>query len=135
MNYKICDIKTIETEGAGNLSFFEAGKDIPFDIKRVYYIHGADRGVIRGGHAHKELSQFIICLYGMIRFNIDDGKKKEEIILDSPTKGIYLESGLWREMVWEQKESVLCVMASEYYDEDDYIRDYDDFIKWKNDRS
>lgn len=131
MRYDIKNIKTIKTMEEGNLSFFESKKDIPFQIKRVYYIYGADEGVIRGGHAHKKLYQFVICVYGKIRFIIDDGSKKREFILDSPERGIYLEPGLWRDMIWEEKNSVLCVMASEYYDETDYIRDYELFKEWK----
>lgn len=132
MKYKKIKIRTIKTEKEGNLSFFESHRDIPFDIKRMYYIYGADKGVIRGGHAHKELHQFIICVYGKIRFIVDDANKKEEIILDSPEKGVYFMPGLWRDIIWEQKDSVLCVMASEYYDESDYIRNYELFKKWKN---
>lgn len=131
MNYRTIEIRTIKTEKEGSLSFFESERDIPFIMKRMYYIHGADKGVYRGGHAHKELYQFVICVYGKILFIIDDGNKKQEIVLDSPEKGLYLEPGLWRDMIWEQKDSVLCVMASEYYDENDYIRDYDLFKKWK----
>lgn len=131
MEYELKKIKTISADNEGSLSFFEAKRDIPFDIKRVYYIHGANAGVVRGGHAHKALFQFIICVYGKIRFQLDDGKRKEEIILDSPGKGIYIKPGLWRDMIWEQDDSVLCVFASEYYDETDYIRDYKLFIEWK----
>ena len=106
-------IRTISAGKEGKLSFFEAKRDIPFDIKRVYYIYGAEKDSVRGGHAHKGLYQFIICMYGKIRFIIDDGISKEELILDTPEKGIYLEPGLWRDMVWEKEDSVLCVMASE----------------------
>ena len=131
MNYKVIEVKTVRTQQEGTLSFLESQKDISFDIKRMYYIYDANKGVVRGGHAHKKLYQFIVCVYGKIRFILDDGIRKEEIILDSPQKGVYVEPGLWRDMVWEQKDSVLCVMASEYYDEADYIRDYEEFKEWK----
>lgn len=131
MNFREINVKTVKTEKEGILSFFESKRDIPFDIKRMYYIYGADKGVVRGGHAHKGLYQFVICVYGKILFIIDDGKEKKEIVLDSPGKGLYLEPGLWRDMIWKQKDSVLCVMASEYYDETDYIRDYELFKEWK----
>lgn len=132
--YEKRTIKTISAGRAGKLSFFEAQRDIPFDIKRVYYIYGAEKDCIRGGHAHKELCQFIICMYGKIRFIINDGVNKYEVVLDSPEKGIYLEPGLWRDIIWETKDSVLCVMASEFYDESDYLRDYNEFLEWKNQR-
>lgn len=131
MKYKEIQIKTVNAAQEGSLSFFECKRDIPFDIKRVYYIYGAEAETVRGGHAHKELYQFVICVYGKIRFIIDSGNKREEILLDTPQKGIYLEPGLWRDMVWEEKDSVLCVMASEYYDEADYIRSYEEFREWK----
>lgn len=130
MSYLFQHIKTKETENEGSLSFFECKRDIPFDIKRVYYIYGADKGTIRGGHAHKKLYQFVICVYGKVRFILDDGNKKEEFLLDSPQKGVYIEPGLWRDMIWEEKDSVLCVMASEYYNEEDYIRNYNMFKEW-----
>ena len=129
MKYKEIRVRTISAKKEGTLSFLESRKDIPFLIKRFYYIYGAEKGTRRGGHAHKQLQQFVVCVYGKIRFIIDDGFEKEEILLDAPNKGIYLGSGLWRDMIWEQKDSVLCVMASEYYDESDYIRNYADFIR------
>lgn len=124
------NIKTITDSMKGSLSFFEANKDVPFDIKRIYYIYQVPVGIKRGGHAHRELSQMLFCLYGQIKIVLDDGTKKEEVILDEPSKGLIISKGIWRDMIWEKDNSVLCVAASDYYDESDYIRDYDEFIKY-----
>ena len=130
MQYRLLLIRTIETPGEGYLSFFEGGIELPLEIKRIYYIHGTSAGVLRGGHAHRQLRQLLFCPYGRIRILLDDGREKAEVLLDSPDKGLLLDSGLWREMLWEQSDSVLCVAASEHYDEADYIREYDRFLAW-----
>lgn len=122
-------INTRQTPLLGSLSFFEAKRDIPFDIKRIYYIYQVPNGAQRGGHAHKALSQILFCPYGQIRIILDDGISKEEVVLDNPSKGLLISKGIWRNMIWEMDGSVLCVAASAYYDEDDYIRKYDDFLK------
>ncbi len=124
---KVVNIKTIPTEGAGTLSFFEGQHDLPFDIKRIYYIAGVPEGVRRGFHAHKALQQLIFCPYGRVQMVIDDGTVREEIELSDPSVGIVIDKPVWREMLWLQKDSVLCVAASDYYTEDDYIRDYAQF--------
>lgn len=129
MKRYILKINTRKTPLMGSLSFFEANKDIPFDIKRIYYIYQVPNGVQRGGHAHLTLSQILFCPYGQIRVVLDDGIKKEEVILDEPSKGLIIPSGIWRDMIWEINNSVLCVAASNYYDESDYIRDYGEFKK------
>lgn len=131
MQYRTIDIKTINQEGIGGLSFFEAEKDIPFPIKRIYYITDVPMGIKRGFHAHKELKQLLFCPYGKICITLDDGINREDIILDAPSKGIVIESPLWREMLWLEENSVLCVAASDYYSEQDYIRDYDEFIEFQ----
>lgn len=127
---KILNIKTIPTLNAGEVSFFEACKDIDFDIKRVYYISKVPEGIRRGFHAHKELKQILFCPYGKIQIILDNGTEREEITLDDPSVGIVLNSLVWREMLWLQKDSVLCVAASEYYEPEDYIRDYEEFKKY-----
>lgn len=129
---RIIKIKTIPTVNAGELSFFEANHDIPFDVKRIYYISKVPEGVRRGFHAHKELKQLLFCPYGKIQLVIDDGKKREEITLSDPSVGIMIERPIWREMLWLEKDSVLCVAASDYYSTDDYIRDYNEFLKFQN---
>lgn len=113
----------------GSLVALEQNKNIPFEIKRIYYIFDTKQGVVRGLHAHKALKQVAIALKGSCRFVLDDGINKEEIILDCPTKGILIDSCLWREMHDFSEDCVLMVLASEHYDESDYIRDYAAFLQ------
>ena len=129
MEYSIIDIRTIGTTDRGQLSFFEAERDVPFEIKRIYYIYDAPQDVERGGHAHRNLSQVLWCPYGEIEILLDDGNTRKSILLDDPTKGLVISDLIWREMVWKQKGSVLAVAASAYYDEKDYIRNYDQFMQ------
>lgn len=109
---------------------FESQKDIPFDIKRIYYIYDVPINTKRGMHAHKSLQQILWCPHGIVEINLDDGIKKESYFLDSPNKALLIENGIWRDMYWKKEGSVLCVAASDYYDENDYIRDYDKFLKY-----
>ena len=130
-----CDvirIKTIPTVDAGELSFFEANHDVGFDIKRIYYISKVPEGVRRGFHAHKELKQLLFCPYGKIQLILENELGREEIELSDPSIGVVIDKPTWREMLWLQKDSVLCVAASDYYKVDDYIRDYKDFIEYIN---
>lgn len=122
------DIKTISTANQGSLSFFEAERDIPFEIKRLYYIYGAPDGTKRGGHAHHRLNQILFCPYGKIEIVLDDGSMQKSLMLDSPNTGLVIRSAMWRDMIWHEANSVLMVAASDYYDESDYIRNYEDFI-------
>lgn len=116
----------------GSLVALEANKTVPFDIKRVYYLFGTKEGVSRGFHAHKVLKQVAVCVTGKCRMLLDNGKEKAEVWLDSSTKGIAIDSMVWREMHDFSPECVLLVLASEHYDEADYIRNYDDFIQEVN---
>lgn len=116
-------------DNRGSLVALEANKTVPFDIKRVYYIFGTEMGVARGFHAHKALKQVAVCVTGSCRMLLDNGRHKEEVLLDSPTKGLVIEDLVWREMHDFTPDCVLLVLASEHYDEADYIRDYDDFLK------
>jgi dTDP-4-dehydrorhamnose 3,5-epimerase-like enzyme len=116
----------------GSLVALESNKSIPFDIKRVYYIFGTQDGVSRGFHAHRNLKQVAVCVTGSCRFVLDNGKKREEVILDSSTKGLVIEDLTWREMHDFSPDCVLLVLASEYYDESDYIRDYQEFLREVN---
>lgn len=133
MDYRIINIRTIPTDGLGSLSFLESSNDIPFEIKRIYYISGVPEGKERGFHAHKKLKQLLICPFGRIRIMLCNSSQREEIILDEPSKGLYVFGPLWREMYWEISASVLVVAASDYYTEDDYIRNYDDYVKFMGD--
>ncbi len=126
---KVIQIKTIPTADAGELSFFEGTKEIPFSIKRIYYISKVPEGVRRGFHAHKELKQLLFCPYGRIQLVLENRRGREEIELSDPSIGVIIEECTWREMLWLQKDSVLCVAASDFYDIGDYIRNYDEFKK------
>ena len=127
---KVVHIKTIPTVNAGELSFFEATHDIPFDIKRIYYISKVPEGVRRGFHAHKELKQLLFCPYGRIQLILENTNGREEIELSDPSVGVVIEQPTWREMLWLQKDSVLCVAASDFYKVEDYIRDHEEFRKF-----
>ena len=114
----------------GELVFLEACKDIPFEIKRVYYIYGVKKGERRGFHAHKELRQALICIHGSCKVMLDDGKEKIDILLNDPTEGLLVDINTWREMYDFSDDAVLLVLASEYYTEADYIRSYEDFMRY-----
>lgn len=129
---RVTRIKTIPTVNSGELSYFEANNDIEFDIKRIYYISKVPEGIRRGFHAHKDLKQLLFCPYGKIQLILENEFGKEEIELSDPSIGVIIDRPTWREMLWLQKDSVLCVAASEYYDPNDYIRDYSSFKKYIN---
>lgn len=113
----------------GSLVALQGMKNLPFDIKRVYYIFGTKENVARGFHAHINLKQVAVCVTGSCRFILNDGTHKEEIILDSPTIGLIIDGMVWREMHDFSPDCVLMVLADQYYDELDYIRNYDDFME------
>ena len=113
----------------GSLVALEAEKSVPFMIKRVYYIFGTKAGVSRGFHAHRKLQQVAICITGSCRMILDDGQQRSEVLLNSPNKGLVIGDLVWREMHDFSKDCVLLVLASEHYDESDYIRDYNDFLE------
>lgn len=132
------DIKIIELEEHGDergtLISLEQMKNIPFEIKRIYYMYETGNGVRRGFHAHKCLKQVLICVSGQCKILLDDGRNQEVVLLDRPNKGLLVESNIWREMFDFSDDSVLMVVASELYDEFDYIRNYQEFIKYIKDR-
>lgn len=113
----------------GSLVAFETDRDVPFPINRVYYIFGTKEHVARGFHAHRKLKQVAVCVKGQCRMVLDDGQTREETLLNSPTKGLLIGDLVWREMHDFSHDCVLLVLASEHYDESDYIRDYEEFIK------
>jgi len=114
----------------GGLVALEIGmeKAVPFDIRRVYYIYHTAEGVSRGYHAHRDLKQVAICVAGRCRMVLDNGITREETWMDCPTKGLLIESMVWREMHDFSSDCVLLVLASEHYDENDYVRDYKVFL-------
>ncbi|MDQ7062043.1 MAG: FdtA/QdtA family cupin domain-containing protein [Sulfurimonas sp.] len=127
MGYKSIDFETLGDD-RGSLIALEENYNAPFEIKRVYYIFDTKENVTRGFHAHIDLKQLAIVVKGSCTFSLDDGYKREEIILDNPNKGLFIEGLIWREMKEFSPDCVLLVLASEHYDESDYIRDYDDFL-------
>ena len=116
----------------GSLIALEQNKEIPFDIKRVYYIFGTKESVQRGFHAHKKLKQIAVCVAGQCKMILDDGVDRIEATLDSPEKGLLIVESVWHEMYDFSPDCVLLVLASDYYDESDYIRDYASFKELKS---
>lgn len=113
----------------GQLVAIEAMQDLPFEIKRVYYIYDTLPGVRRGYHAHRCLQQILVCVHGSCKIHLDDGCETAEVLLDKPYEGLYISNDTWREMYDFSEGAVLLVLASEHYDEADYIRDYQQFLK------
>lgn len=113
----------------GKLTFLESERDIPFEIRRAYYIYDIAKGERRGFHAHKQLEQYLICVKGECTILLEDSKEKTEVVLNRPNEGLYVGPGVWHEMFDFSEDAVLLVLASDYYDEADYIRSYDEFLK------
>lgn len=116
-------------DNRGKLVAIEGNRHVPFEIKRVYYIYGTSSEVARGFHAHKELRQAAVCLSGQCRIVMDDGSKKEDVILNNPSQALLIDRMQWHEMYDFSSDCVLMVLASDIYNESDYIRRYDDFIE------
>lgn len=122
----------IHGDDRGQLIALEEFKEVPFDIKRVYYMYDTGEGVRRGFHAHKCLEQILICIHGSCKILLDNGAEKEIVPLDKPYEGLYVSNDMWREMYDFSPDAVLMVLASELYDEADYIRDYNAFLEYVN---
>lgn len=125
---RIIDLPIIK-DPRGNLTFVESNSQIPFAIERVYYLYDVPGGSERGGHAHKELSQFIIAMSGSFDVVLDDGKDKKRVHLNRSFQGLYVCPMMWRELDNFSSHSVCMVLASHKYDEADYYRDYGDFMR------
>jgi dTDP-4-dehydrorhamnose 3,5-epimerase-like enzyme len=130
-NCNVLDLPKIHNR-AGNITPIHGNNEIPFEIKRVYYLYDVPGGEIRGGHAHYNLHQLIIAASGSFDVVIDDGKNKKTVTLNRPNFGLYVTPGIWRDLVNFSSGAVLLVLASMKYDESDYIRDYEKFksINW-----
>lgn len=128
----IVELDRHHSDRKGNLSVVENGVTLPFDVKRVYYLYDIPGGEGRGAHAHRELEQLIVAVSGSFTVTIDDGKCKRSFFLNRPYQGLYLKSGLWRDLVDFSSGAVAMVLASDLYNAEDYIRDYDEFLKLKN---
>ncbi len=131
MNYKLIEMKVFGDE-RGKLISLEGNKNIPFDIKRVYYIFDTLPDQDRGKHAHKNMEQIIVAMDGACQFLLDDGKTREAVWLNRPDIGLYIGKNMWREMRHFSYGCKLMVLASDYYDEKEYIRDYDEFLNILN---
>lgn len=134
MKTTIIDIKLLPipkiTDPRGNLAVIE--KDVlPYVIKRVYYLFDVPSNAARGGHAHKEQLEFLIALSGSFTVTLDDGTNKKEILLIKPDKGLLIPTGIWRELNDFSSGAICLVVSSGEFEEDDYIREYEDFIKYK----
>jgi dTDP-4-dehydrorhamnose 3,5-epimerase-like enzyme len=128
MNIETVDF-IVKGDNRGSLIALEENHNVPFDVKRVYYIFSTKENIRRGFHAHKNLKQLAICVSGSCTFLLDDGMTKQHIELNAPTQGLLIEGLVWREMYNFSSDCVLMVLADAYYDENDYIREYDDFLK------
>jgi len=127
----IIEVSKISSE-AGNLTVVENGVNIPFDVKRIYYLYNVPSGEARGGHAHYKLEQYIIAASGGFDVILDDGKNKKRFTLNRPNLALHILPGLWRELENYSSGSITMVLASEVYDEKDYIRNYDKFKIYAN---
>ena len=116
------------TDPRGDLTFIEGGNHVPFEIKRIYYVYNVPVDSLRGGHAHRDLEQVVFALSGSFRMTVDDGRKRQEHYLRNPRKGIYMSRLVWREMDRFSQGAVCMVLASHAFDENDYLRDYDEFL-------
>lgn len=116
----------------GNLTVVENGKTLPFDVKRVYYLYDVPGGESRGAHAHRDLEQFIVAASGSFKVTLDDGNCKRSFVLNRPYQGLYVKPGMWRDLDDFSSGAVCMVLASEVYQKEDYIRDYQEFINYRN---
>lgn len=114
----------------GQLVSLEEFRDIPFQIRRVYYMYATGKDVRRGFHAHRSLEQILICIHGTCKILLDSGFEKKVVSLEKPYEGLYIANDMWREMFDFSPDAVLLVLASDYYKEEDYIRNYDDFLSF-----
>lgn len=127
---KIIDLRKI-SDPRGNLTPVEGGGDIPFDIKRIYYLYDVPSGASRGAHAHKALQQLIIAANGSFTITLDDGQNKKAFTLNRPYQGLLIVPGIWRDLDDFSSGAVLLCLASEHYMAEDYIRDYKEFKTYK----
>lgn len=114
----------------GMLVALEEINDIPFSIKRVYYMYDTKEQVVRGKHAHRSLKQILVCISGTCKISMDNGREKKIVHLEKPYEGLYMPNDIWHEMFDFSSDAILLVLASEVYDERDYIRDYDEFLEF-----
>lgn len=134
--YSVYDCSIIEldkhhSERRGNLTVVQNRETIPFDVKRIYYLYDVPGGEARGAHAHRELSQLIVAASGSFRVTLDDGHTKRSFVLNRPYQALYVKPGIWRDLDDFSSGAVCMVLASEVYNENDYIRRYEDFLEFR----
>ena len=129
---RIIELDRHHSSRKGDICVVENSITVPFDVKRVYYLYDVPGGVERGGHAHKELQQLMVALSGSFTVILDDGDQKRTFFLNRPNKGLYITPGIWRVIDEFSSGSVCMVLASNEYDPDDYIRNYDEFVQFNN---
>jgi len=139
-SYSVCDCSILDlnkhhSDRKGNLSVVQNSITIPFDVKRVYYLYDVPGGESRGSHAHRELSQLIVAASGSFRVVLDDGKVKRTFFLNRPYQGLIVKPGIWRDLDDFSSGAVCMVLASDVYKPEDYIRDYDDFLNYRQEIS
>lgn len=128
---RVIELDTHHSNCKGNLSVVEGTKDVPFEVKRVYYLYDVPGGESRGGHAHKTLRQLIVAVSGSFSVTLDDGIQKRTFMLNRPYQGLLVVPGIWRTLDDFSSGAVCLVLASEVYQMDDYVRDYNDFLRLK----
>ena len=127
----VLELDKHHSDRKGNLTVVENGVTLPFDVKRVYYLYDVPGGESRGSHAHRELEQLIVAASGSFTVTLDDGKEKRSFFLNRPYQGLYVKPGLWRDLDNFSSGAVCMVLASEVYDASDYIRDYEEFLRFR----
>ncbi len=128
---KLIDLPKI-VDPRGNLTVAEGLKNVPFDIKRVYWLYDIPAGEGRGGHAHKQIKQLLIAVSGSFHVTLDNGKEKQTYLLNHPYQALLIDTGIWRTLDDFSSGAVCVVLASDWYEEEDYIYDYNDFLKYIN---
>lgn len=131
-NKRIIELQKIE-DPRGNLTVTEGMKDVPFEIRRVYWVYDVPSGQYRGGHAHKKCLEMLVAMSGSFHVTLDDGHTRETILLNHPYQGLLIETGIWRTLDDFSSGAVCMVLASEPFEEEDYIREYDDFLEYVED--
>lgn len=126
--HRLTDLRRF-ADARGNLAVIECGTEIGFPVRRVYYMYGAGAGSARGAHAHRKLHQLIVAMQGSFEISLDNGRSRCVHRLDEPTRGLYLGPMVWRDMAEFSADSICFVLASECYDDADYIRDYESFLQ------
>lgn len=129
------DVKTISltqfSDERGHLGIVESLQDVPFSLKRLFYVHGVPSGQVRGHHAHRLCEQALVCLAGAIQVTCDDGTKKREFMLNDPAQALYVPPSIWAEEKYIEQGSILLVLTDRTYEPIDYLRDYDDFLRFR----